>query len=100
MNDASDAKIASDEKKKNFSDWYESSDIDSDTSFGPEKVARREEEREAARAKWNYDQILRFEHFFPDLHQPENKETDVLKEKVKFLCSVVMKLLICYYILN
>lgn len=68
------------EKIKSFSDCYESSDIDSATSFGSERDRRREMTREAARTKWNDGQILRFADLHPELHQ--NEDNVILKEKV------------------
>lgn len=56
---------------KTFSDCYESSDIDSNTSFGSGKNRRREKAKETARAKWNDDQIIRFADLFPEFDQPE-----------------------------
>lgn len=70
--------------KKTFSDYYESSDFDSNTSFGSEKDRRREKAKEAARDKWNYDQIIRLDDLFPEVDQPKVKEEICLIDEKVF----------------
>ena len=77
-------------KHKTFSECYESSDYDSNASCGGEKDRRREEAKEAARAKWNDDQIIRFADLFPDLDKcklvSQKEEIDLIEEKVNLIC--------------
>lgn len=72
--------------KKTFSDFYEFSDLDSNTSFGSEKDRRREKAKEAARDKWNYDQVIRLDDLLPELDQPkvvsQKEEIGFIDEKV------------------
>ena len=77
-------------KHKTFSECYESSDYDSNASCGSEKDRRREEAREAARAKWNDDQIIRFADLFPDLDKfklvSQKEEIGLIEEKTNLIC--------------